>query len=285
MYSGYNLKINEDSYIFSDDNFEYFKEIGEQHLGNQMDEFQSKIQECVMREKMDGSEIQNNYFPQIDADIFISHSNVDQDLALALAGWLNRKFGLKCFVDAAEWNYAETLRRELNDMVSNKREDDDGGWLYDHQSCNEVSQHVDIMLAIALYQMIDRVESVFLLNTEHAVQEVHDGNRMDETYSPWIYLEMICTQLVRKKPRCEYRDDETDILRHSLSESMESARRLSIPYEVPLEHLTSINSNDLNEWYDEYKQNKRKYGEYALDALYCIKPPKSEGGEIQCLHD
>lgn len=273
MYSGFNLHINEDAAIFSEYGFETLKENGKRHLEDQRSKFQKEITEYVMQEEINGSEIQNSWFPQIEADVFISHSRQDEELACALAGWLHKHFELRCFIDSNVWGYAGELREKLNDKVSNKREDGEGGYLLDHQSCNEVSQHVDTMLTIALYQTIDRVETVFLLNTENAVQTVHSGRQMDKTYSPWIYSEVICTQLVRKKPLLVYREYETGSLEHALYESMKFAMHISISYTFSLTHLISIDGGDLSRWQEEYEQEKQEY-DYPLDALYNFKRPK-----------
>jgi len=49
---------------------------------------------------LDGSAMQSNWFPLIAADIFISHSHLDVDLALTAAGWLSERFGLQPFIDS-----------------------------------------------------------------------------------------------------------------------------------------------------------------------------------------
>lgn len=275
MFSGFNLHIDKYGKIFNDEGFEELREKGETHLEDQQNEFRATIEKCIMQEKIDGSELQDKWFPQINADVFISHSHQDKELACALAGWLSSRFKLKCFIDSNVWGYVEELRELLNSKVSDKREDVDGGYLYNHQSCNAVSQHVDTMLTIALYQMIDQVESVFLLNTEHAVQTVREECQMDRTYSPWIYSELICTQLVRKKPLLAYRKYDTRYLEHALSESIQFLGQLSISYKVSLAHLIQVDEDDLINWQWEYKQNGGEYNKYSLDALYKYKRPKA----------
>ena len=58
--------------------------------------------------------MQANWFPQIKADIFISHSHKDEDLALALAGWLKVSFGLTAFIDSCVWGYANDLLKMID---------------------------------------------------------------------------------------------------------------------------------------------------------------------------
>ena len=59
--------------------------------------------------------MQANWFPQIKADIFISHSHKDKGLALALAGWLEETFGLTAFIDSCVWGYANKLLKMIDD--------------------------------------------------------------------------------------------------------------------------------------------------------------------------
>lgn len=52
------------------------------------------------------------------------------------------------------------------------------------------------MLNIALQNMIDNTEVVFLINTSNSIDK-YDGQA--STFSPWIYSEIITTTLIRKK--------------------------------------------------------------------------------------
>lgn len=53
-----------------------------------------------------------------------------------------------------------------------------------------------MMLNIALQNMIDNTEVVFLINTSNSIDK-YDGPA--STFSPWIYSEIITTTLIRKK--------------------------------------------------------------------------------------
>ena len=268
MYSGFNLKLDENATIFGDVNeYKRLQKMGENHLNNQKAIFEEELESYIVDNEIDGTKIQDEWFPQIEADIFISHSGKDDKLANVLAGWIYDNFGLKCFIDSNVWGYSKTLLEKMNSKLSNKRKDTGGGYLYDYHSCNQVSQHVNLMLSIALQKMIDKVEAVVLLNTDNAVRVCSD-KQMEKTYSPWIYSEIIYTQFVRKKPLLVYRNYSTDRKDYfGVYESVQFALQSVISYTVSLEHFRLLGECDLIKWKNAYSQNKYNY-EYALDALY-----------------
>ena len=173
MYAGFNLNVDQSSDQHPYIDFSKYQDIGKKHLATQKDHVKGKLKEFVFEGTSipDGNAIQKNWFPEVNADVFISHSHKDIDLAHGLAGWLNATFKLRCFIDSNVWGYADELLEEINSKYSNKREGESGNVLYDHQSCIAASKHVDTMLTIAIYQMIDRFECVFLLNTENYIEK------------------------------------------------------------------------------------------------------------------
>ena len=124
----------------------------------------------------------------MEADVFISHSHADEKLAKGLAGWLHSCFGLTCFIDSCVWGYADDLLEMINDEYSDKKNKPSGGCIYDHKKCNTASKHVNTMLTIALYKMIDKSEITILLNTNSSIKKYKDIYQQT-TYSPWIYLD------------------------------------------------------------------------------------------------
>lgn len=266
MFSGFHLNIDCDFFQDKKLPFQKYQEIGKEHLREKKAYYQKELKNYITGKKIDGSKIQAEWFPSIEADIFISHSHEDIDMACALAGWIYDSFDLKCFIDSNVWGYSDELLGTMNDKLSNKRRDRDGGILYDHNRCNLVSQHVNTMLSIALQKMIDKTESVMLLNTEHSIP-VHNGNEMSETYSPWIYTEIICTEIVRKKELKEYRD--AGYIRHGEQIPINESTGLEFPisYDVSLDHLVKLSAEDLDWWEDKYNSIEN-YDKYPLDILY-----------------
>lgn len=275
MFSGYNLKIKKCFFENKKKSFEEYTEIGKQHLNLQIHNYKNDLNHYVHNGTINGSELQSNSFPTVDADIFISHSHKDKNLANALAGWLHEEFRLDVFIDSNVWGYSEELLEIINSKYSNKRRDTDRGYLYDYQACNIASQHVNIMLSIALQKMIDKVECIMLLNTDNSISVFNDDDKQfNSTYSPWLYSEIICTQIVRKKPLLYYRDySKLCHANESVSEEYKSCFSLKIAYTVSLLHLTELNASDLIEWSSKYNFYGYDY-EYALDALYSFKHPE-----------
>lgn len=270
MYIGFNLRIDENAEIFDGlENYERLQHVGQEHLNNQKALFNEELEDYVVADRINGTKIQDEWFPQIEADVFISHSGKDGELANALAGWIYETFRLRCFIDANVWGYSKTLLERMNSKLSNKRRNTNGGYLYDHESCNRVSQHVNMMLSIALQKMIDKAETIILLNTDNSVTVCSDSH-MEETYSPWIYAEISCTQFVRKKPLLAYRDYGTVYKEYfGVTESVQFAMHSAISYTVSLKHLKPLDEDNLLEWRRECFANSQNY-EYKLDALYQI---------------
>lgn len=267
MYAGFNLDV---SRSYGQIPFSEFRLEGQLHLKAPQNTVRNSLRDFVLEGTNihDGTAIQNAWFPEVKADIFISHSHKDIDLAESLAGWLHTRFGLRCFIDSNVWGYADELLELINSEYSNKRKDPTGGYLYNHESCIAASKHIDTMLTIALHKMIDRCECVFLLNTENSIQR-YAALPHDATFSPWIYSEIVCSQLVRKRPLSDYRD--RSILKHD-GLLFEAAQENFTPaYSVTTKHLHPLNYHILSQWEKNYRE-KHSVCKYPLDTLYALMP-------------
>ncbi len=210
---------------------------------------------------MDGSAIQSNWFPQIDAHIFISHSHDDKDMAIALSGWLWRNFHIKSFVDSMIWGYANELLKQIDDSYC-LNEDKTA---YDYNIRNYSTGHVHMMLSTAWVTMIDKTECIFFLDTKHSVS-VQPVENIKKTKSAWIYFEIATMQLVQKKqPIRQLLESQK-----TFSEKELIKKSLEVTYTLDLDHLSELKSSILNKWAE------RKYSlpEDALDALYALCPAK-----------
>lgn len=270
MVTGYNLKIDKECTEFDDyvPKAELNISRYERETRNQLVTYIFEgIKDGTKEGIADGTGIQNDWFPSVDADVFISHSHQDEKLAKGLAGWLNATFGLKCFIDSCIWGNVDELLKKVNDDYSDKVEKKDGGVLYNYQKGNTASKHVNMMLTMALQKMIDKTEITILLNTDNSISRYGDVYE-DATYSPWIYSEIVCTQIVRKKPISEYRGDPKNI-QHGY-EYMNESFGFQAAYNVSLKHLTPLDKDILDRWERMYIKKPTKY---ALDYLYIITHP------------
>lgn len=257
MVTGYNLCMNKNTNIFQE-----YVTIGKNHLVTQKEKAIDCLQKYVIDGIADGTKIEKDWFPQIEADIFISHSHADEKLAKGLAGWLYDSFGLNCFIDSCVWGYADDLLDMINDDYSDRQNKPTGGCVYDHEKCNTASKHVNTVLTIALHKMIDKSEVTFLLNTSNSISRYSDVYQQ-ATYSPWIYSEIVCTQIVRRKPISEYRNKI--YLEHYFENSEFRNDGFSAAYGISLEHLKEIKVTDLYEWKNLYDKHNTTY---PLDCLY-----------------
>ena len=270
MFRGFNLSISKGFFENKEKSFREYCSIGEKHLDDQKSHYQKTLKKYIKDSEIDGTKIQEEWFPQMEADIFISHSHNDRDVACALAGWLYDTFKIKCFIDSNVWGYSKELIQIMNDDLSIKETGQDGKALYDLNNCNLVSQHVNVMLSIALQKMIDKTEAVILINTANSVT-IYNAGKMAETYSPWIYTEIMCSRIVRRKSLKTYRDYPKIQKRGESPVNENAGLKYQISYEISLEHLTELSEEDLNNWEKEREQSYTVNGvfdKYALDALY-----------------
>ena len=264
MYRGFNLLLENN--FFREGDFEAFKKVVSKSLLRQKTSVKEKINSFVRNDgSLDGSMMQANWFPQIEADIFISHSHKDEDLALALAGWLKVSFGLTAFIDSCVWGYANKLLKMIDNEYCYQKKTN----TYNYQKRNYSTSHVHMMLSVALTQMIDNTECLFFLNTPNSITPDPNSN---QTESPWIYSEIAATRLIRKRSRKKYR-----LKRMVESFSEDGSPTLRIRHDIPVDHLTDIDNSVLSNWVNkwqgvytnhDYPQYSEDLSVHALDKLY-----------------
>ncbi|GEC88887.1 hypothetical protein [Brevibacillus brevis] len=256
MFAGFQLESTE--------NFDAYKSIGEGFYNQYKSNIEESLDKYINKDgSIDGSAMQSDWFPEFNANIFISHSHKDRDKALALAGWLYSNFELTVFIDSCVWGYSDRLLK----IIDNEYCKNENGATYDYDKRNHSTSHVHMMLSTALTKMIDKTECVFFLNTPSSVSasDVVGGI----TKSPWIYHELAITELIRKKNIEQHRSKV--ILEQYALEKSEKALRIN--YHAPLEHLEPLSDVDLKAWVARHTTNKQKYGNdiFPLDSLYEMK--------------
>lgn len=259
MYRGFNLSV-------SNQNSEYLYNLGLEILNSYQTSARKIISDFISTDgSINGSSVQKNWFPEINADVFISHSHNDEKQAITLSGWLYKNFGIKSFIDSCIWGYSNDLLRQIDKKYCLQP-----SGFYNYNLRNQSTSHVHTMLSTALTMMIDKTECLFFLNTPESISA---STVVTQTESPWIYFELTTSKFIRKKiPR---RLDEDLEKSHSISGISESFDKLPpIRYNADLEHLKELNIDDLNKWYDTYSKIKSDVStsKDALNKLYKLNP-------------
>jgi len=195
------------------------------------------------------------WFPALNADVFISHSHSDAEIAKGLVGWLDGVFGLRAFVDSLVWGYAPDLLRQIDNEFCLL----DGGPSYDYSKRNRSTSHVHAILASALTQMLDKTECVIFLRTPQSIDAGEiAGEQTPATASPWIFHELAMTKWIRKSAPARLAGMEKVAKRRDES--------YQVQYSVKLDHLPVMHPGHLVRWRDAW----RARGGHALDVLYSL---------------
>ncbi|GLX62025.1 hypothetical protein KMU_00650 [Proteus vulgaris] len=141
--------------------------------------------------------IQEDFFPQIDADIFLSHAHNDEDDIIKLAIYLEENFKIKVFVDSCIWGNVYQLLKSINDKYCKIDED-----LYSYQGSIYASTNIYMILNTALHNMIDRTEIFLFLGTKESIKinDIIEGTK-ESVRSPWIYSELMFAKQVKRQSK------------------------------------------------------------------------------------
>jgi hypothetical protein len=258
MYRGFKLKS------FSIQNERESKElleIGENIFSGDKAVCETNLREFMMaNNSLDGGAITKSWFPQIEADVFLSHSHKDEKAVKLLAGWLYDSFKIRAFIDSCIWGYSATLLKII-DTAYCLNEDKQ---TYSYAKRNQTTSHVNMMLASAISMMIDKAECLIFLNTPNSIIPIES---MTKTESPWLYYEVGISQTIRKKIPDRVLNE--GVKTFSRKDYLEKA--LQIEYEVDLSHLNELNFEVLNSWLNSGTRRKESA---ALDVLYALSPEK-----------
>lgn len=259
MHKGYNLTLELDD---SEQTDKFYK------VGNVLHErYKASVKKTLASFMMDDGELnafqlQENWFPEVDAHVFISHSHKNEKLAVALAGILHDYFGIKAFIDSCAWGCSTDLLRLIDDEYCNS----DDGKTYSYQKRNASTAHVHMMLSVALSMMIDKAECLIFLNTPDSISPKKIiQNSSGSTKSPWIYAEIAMTKLIQRKSL----DDHRGIIKKAMHETRAS-KILNMMYGLNLDHLIDLDDSTIEQWLrrrSEFEKDPLK----ALDALYALK--------------
>lgn len=205
---------------------------------------------------LDANQLQGEWFPDVPADIFISHSHADEKTALALAGFLKSEFDLNAFIDSTIWGNI----KDLQELVDEPLRFSPGG-SYNYYKRNQSAAYVHMLLSTALTKMMDNSEAVFFLSTDNSLK----SQEPNITESVWIYHELFTSQYLREKLPERYRNIQKcfsgGILESRISDGF------IMDFTVDLSDFKKLDSAKLNVWINLYSSN---FVSYPLDILYSL---------------
>lgn len=261
MYTGFNLEFNADSTFKETLNNYYYD--GKEIYDNKKSVVIKNLDSYLGPDgSLNCSALQEDWFPTINSNIFISHSHDDEDLAVSLAGWLYKEFNLTSFIDSYVWGYCNDLLKNIDEEYCKHI----NGHSYDYDKRNYSTSHVHMMLSTALTKMIDKTECIIFLNTDKSTINAEDVIST-QTRSPWIYSEIMSTKMLRQnqpiRPIVEKSEKFGYIIDHA-------QKTLNPIYDMDLEHLVNLSESDLSSLHKYYQTNYLKNPTDALDKLYKI---------------
>lgn len=239
------------------------KASGEARFAGEKLNVRNAIASYIRNDAINGLKVKGDWFGQVKADVFISHSHCDEAIAIGMAGWLHERFGLTAFIDSCVWGHANDLLRSIDNEYCKLN-----STTYNYQLRNRSTSHVHMMLSTALTHMIDGCECVVFLNTPAAMttDKLLDKDSDGQTSSPWIYAELVTMQVIRRRE--PVRSPGRRMTKASMERFNEGAMDgLDVQYPLYLNALTPLAVKDLIKW-----EKTETTGEEALDALYDLKP-------------
>ena len=236
--SNYDYLYHEGKKIYSKSK-EYIK----LQIENYIDSFDNK--------SLNANSICEDWFPIVDADIFISHSHKDAEFAIYLAGWFKFNLNLNCFIDSCVWGYANDLLKLFDDKYCLDKNNNS----YDYQLRNLTTTHTHILLNSSLTKMIDKTEILLFLDSPNSLN-FNEAINTNSTYSPWIYYELLISKLIEKRTKLPFYDNSSPNKGYKNT-------NLLINYEPELNHLMPINIQLLLKIV-----NSGKRGLDAINELY-----------------
>ncbi|MFR5267329.1 hypothetical protein [Clostridium sp.] len=189
MFNRYKLKCDKSL----ENLIENFEEIGKSLNENTQKTVSDNLRKYIREDGyIDFVTIQEEWFPTIEADIFISHSHNDMKVVNALVGWLTQELKLKVFVDSYIWKSCDDLLYKIDKKFCLQSDQK----TFDYHKRNFSTTQVHMTLANALHKMIDRTECIIFLETENSLSLNTDIEK--GTSSAWIYSELVMSNLLRE---------------------------------------------------------------------------------------
>lgn len=212
--------------------------------------------------------IEGEWFPKIDAHVFLSHSHSDMDFVVSFAGWLYENFKIKAFIDSSVWGNADDLIKLIDEKYCVLSRNDDGSTeSYNYKLRNKSTSNVHMILYTALMKMIDNTECLMFIDTPASIKWSDMLSKKSATTSPWIYGEMLASKLIKNRSRKMHRNI-TRSYRSRVNKIHEGVEFPNFEYGFDAGHLRDITDSDLQ----HFKDNLCGDNPYeALDGFYKYK--------------
>ena len=184
MFAGFNVVVNSKEKFYSF--YESGLSIYNKHKRGITDSLENYINpDGALSEK----NIENDWFPKIDAHVFISHSHNDLKFVISFAGWLYEKFKIEAFIDSCVWENSDTLLRSIDNRYCVLSRNENGDIkTYGYNLRNKSTSNVHMILYTALMKMIDRTECLMFVNTPSSVKWVGFGSPFRRAKSSNIFF-------------------------------------------------------------------------------------------------
>ncbi len=259
MYRGFNVTgLTEYSDIFYDQIYDIDDLIDEYKKEKKV--YSSSIKKYFTSEKViNGTMMQSDWFPNVSANVFISHSHNDLETALLFKKWLKDSFGIKAFIDSTIWGDSEKLQKIIDEKIA--WQPSSGTYNYDKR--NFTTSHVHMMLNMALMKMIEICDAFFFLNSNESIPLTINGIE-NNTFSPWIYSEICMSKLIKKRARFSSRMQENFAILSA------EDKKMNIAYKLDLGHLEELTCDDLNNWV-AFSKTEKAFDNF--DILYDVIKP------------
>lgn len=214
--------------------------------------------------------IMDNWFRNYDADIFMSHSHGDEELARKVSAIFN-EMGLRVFIDSDVWGYSDKMLRKIDNMHCGLKFREDGTVeTYDYNKRNKTTSHVHILLTHALMRMITQTECFIFLETGNS--SFRSTKKELDTYSPWLFHELAFANVVeqQKLSRKRYCCPEKVAMDESVTEGHES---FALKFSANVEKLRRVSLSNLLEQVSVANRqvalhSRREMAAWFLDHLY-----------------
>lgn len=224
---------------------------------------------------MDAAKIMEGWFPSKPHEVFISHSHLDKEEALALAGWLEKKLSLTSFIDSTCWGHMDNIFEMLDEKFGplGKRH-------ASYENARKAASHIHMMLSTSLTKMMDQCECVLFLNTSNSIKKasVEKTAKESVTQSPWLFHEISMLKLLGRREKNAHRTAMQNFS-ESTGQKEASASFPNVRYPVDLSGIRHLGVAELEKWSSQSRLSAFdfyfgvKEHQHALDKLYDIEEP------------